>query len=268
MSNLTPFTYGTHEVRTITRDGEPWFVLADLCKVLDLSAPHMVAKRIADDMKGRSLISTLGGSQEMTIVSEAGMYAVIMRSDKPESEPFRRWVTSEVLPTIRKTGGYGVQKQLTGRELMAAALIEAQATLEAASKELEAARPKAHAWDTWLSTNADYSVGEIAKALHKAGAASLELSDRGDRSMGQNNLMAWLRENDWVGLRDNAPLQRRITQSYMTVKIGGYVHQKSGESVGTTTPRITAKGAARLATIFGVAPEAVMQNLNTEGDEA
>lgn len=96
-SNIQPFTYEDHTVRVVTIDGEPWFVLADLCKVLDLAKPSRVAMRIADDMKGAHLMSTPGGDQEMTIVSEAGMYEVIIRSDKPEAVAFRRWVTSEVL---------------------------------------------------------------------------------------------------------------------------------------------------------------------------
>lgn len=105
-SLIHPFTYNAQPVRVVTIDGEPWFVLADLCKVLDLAKPSRVAMRIADDMKGAHLMSTLGGDQEMTIVSEAGMYEVVIRSDKPEAVAFRRWVTSEVLPSIRKHGGY------------------------------------------------------------------------------------------------------------------------------------------------------------------
>lgn len=105
-NNVQPFTYKDHAVRVITIDGEPWFVLADLCKVLNLAKPSRVAMRIADDMKDAHLMSTLGGDQEMTTVSEAGMYEVIIQSDKPEAAAFRRWITSEVLPSIRKHGGY------------------------------------------------------------------------------------------------------------------------------------------------------------------
>ncbi|MGV0669434.1 BRO-N domain-containing protein [Mycolicibacillus trivialis] len=87
-------------------DGEPWFVLADLCKVLGLSSPHKVYERVAGDAKGRSSVPTPGGVQEMTVVSEPGMYEVVIRSDKPEAAAFRSWVFHEVLPTIRKTGAY------------------------------------------------------------------------------------------------------------------------------------------------------------------
>lgn len=77
-----------------------------MCRVLNLSEPHRVASRLDDDGKGRTLITTPGGPQEMTIISESGLYAVILRSDKPEAKPFRKWVTAEVLPTISKKGGY------------------------------------------------------------------------------------------------------------------------------------------------------------------
>ena len=82
---LIPFRYDDQPVRVVELDGDPWFVLADLAKVLDLNSPHKVAARLADDMKGRTLIPTLGGDQEMTIVSEPGMYEVVIRSDKPEA---------------------------------------------------------------------------------------------------------------------------------------------------------------------------------------
>ena len=106
MHKVTNWTFGETEVRTIERDGEPWWVLSDVCKVLELNSPHKVADRLEEDEKGRNLIPTLGGEQEMTIISESGLYSVILRSDKPQAKTFRKWVTGEVLPTIRKHGAY------------------------------------------------------------------------------------------------------------------------------------------------------------------
>lgn len=100
-----PFLYGDAIVRTVVIDGEPWFVLADLCKVLDLSAVSRVAARLDEGVRRTHTLHTQGGPQQMTIVSEAGMYEVVIRSDKPGAVTFRRWLTGEVLPTIRKTGG-------------------------------------------------------------------------------------------------------------------------------------------------------------------
>lgn len=106
MNNLQVFNYNGNEVRTIQKDGEPWWVLKDVCEVLGLSSPHKVFDRLDEDEKGRNQIPTPGGEQEMTVINESGLYNVILRSDKPEAKPFRKWVTSEVLPSIRKHGAY------------------------------------------------------------------------------------------------------------------------------------------------------------------
>ncbi len=106
MNELKTFIYKDTRVRTVEINGEPWFVLKDVCEILELSTPARVAERLDEDEKGMSLIHTLGGAQEMTVINESGLYNVILRSDKPEARPFRKWVTSEVLPTIRRTGGY------------------------------------------------------------------------------------------------------------------------------------------------------------------
>ena len=106
MNELKIFNYNDMEVRTVERDGEPWFVLRDVCQVLEMTTPARVAERLDQDEKGVSLIHTPGGPQEMTIINESGLYNVILRSDKPEAKPFRKWVTSEVLPSIRKHGAY------------------------------------------------------------------------------------------------------------------------------------------------------------------
>lgn len=106
MNNLQVFNYNGNEVRTIQKDGEPWWVLKDVCEVLGLSSPHKVFDRLDEDEKGRNQIPTPGGEQEMTVINESGLYNVILRSDKPEAKPFRKWVTSEVLASIRKHGAY------------------------------------------------------------------------------------------------------------------------------------------------------------------
>lgn len=124
------FQYQDTTVRTIAdEDGQPWFVLADLCKVLDLKQPHRVAARLDDDQKGRHQVTTLGGPQTVTTVNESGMYDVVLRSEKPEARPFRRWVTSEVLPTIRKTGSYGKTLELEEHKTKAR-IFESRAQME------------------------------------------------------------------------------------------------------------------------------------------
>ncbi|GBQ33760.1 hypothetical protein GOB83_11510 [Acetobacter fabarum] len=106
MSNIIPFSFEDHAVRVITQDTQPWFVLADVCDVLDLGSPHKTLERLDDDEKGRTTIPTLGGPQEMNIINESGLYNLIFTSRKPEAKRFRKWVTGEVLLSIRKTGSY------------------------------------------------------------------------------------------------------------------------------------------------------------------
>ncbi|WP_407570697.1 Bro-N domain-containing protein [Deinococcus altitudinis] len=93
-------------LRITERDGQRWFVLADVCAVLEIKQPTRVAERLDEDEKGVSLIHTPGGQQEMTVVNESGLYAVILRSDKPQARPFRKWITNEVLPALRTKGSY------------------------------------------------------------------------------------------------------------------------------------------------------------------
>lgn len=106
MNNIQIFKYENNDVRTVEMNGEPWFVLKDVCKVLGISKYRDAAERLDDDERAPVRVDTLGGAQEMTAVNESGLYNVILRSDKPEAKPFRKWVTSEVLPSIRKNGGY------------------------------------------------------------------------------------------------------------------------------------------------------------------
>ena len=108
MNELQIFNYHSNEVRTVMKDGEPWFCLADVCKVLGLGSPHKVAERLDPDELTGIKVRSGGQTREMTFINESGLYSVILRSDKPEAKPFRKWVTSDVLPTIRKTGRYGL----------------------------------------------------------------------------------------------------------------------------------------------------------------
>lgn len=110
MANIQVFEYQNNKVRTVDVDGEAWFVLKDVCEILRMDTTQLkkVADRLDEDEKGRTLITTPGGMQETWIVNESGLYHVILRSDKPEAAPFRRWVTNDVLPEIRKTGSYSV----------------------------------------------------------------------------------------------------------------------------------------------------------------
>nr|DAF41919.1 MAG TPA: repressor domain protein [Caudoviricetes sp.] len=173
MNNIQIFKYENNDVRTVEMNGEPWFVLKDVCKVLGISKYRDAAERLDDDERAPVRVDTLGGAQEMTAVNESGLYNVILRSDKPEAKPFRKWVTSEVLPSIRKNGGYiAGQEQLTPSELMAKALLVANKTLaerEARISELKVQnaimQPKAEYFDELVDRNLLTSFRETAKQL-------------------------------------------------------------------------------------------------------
>ena len=99
------FEFNPNPLRVVMRDGEPWFAAADVCAALQLET-HVAVRRLDEDEKGRCSIPTLGGDQEMSVINESGLYSLIMGSRKPEAKKFRKWVTAEVLPAIRKTGRY------------------------------------------------------------------------------------------------------------------------------------------------------------------
>lgn len=107
MNGLQVFQYEGKQVRTVEKDGETWWVLKDVCAVLGILKHRDVAARLDADERGSVRVDTLGGTQEMVCVNESGLYHVILRSDKPQAKPFRRWVTKEVLPEIRRKGSYG-----------------------------------------------------------------------------------------------------------------------------------------------------------------
>lgn len=248
-SNLIPFTYEDQPVRVVEVDGEPWFVLADLCDVLGLTSPAWVLRRLSDGVSStHPIVDSLGRTQHASIVNEPGMYEVVIRSDKPEAVAFRRWVTAEVLPSIRRTGAYGVP-QLSGPELMAAALIEAQRTLEAAETRANEAEiraieagakvleltPKAAAWESFMSTTGDYSVNETAKILSRHHGINT----------GEKRLRALLENWGWIYRLSGIPraMQTQVDCGRLTERARFHFHPTSGEKVADPPQvRITPKG--------------------------
>ncbi|MCS4277913.1 prophage antirepressor-like protein [Mycetocola sp. BIGb0189] len=163
---ILPFDYGTFQVRVVEHDGEPWFVLADLCAVLGLTTPARVADRLDQAGVSQAHISSGGQQRLVTIVSEPGMYEVVIRSDKAEAVAFRRWITAEVLPTIRKTGSYGATAALPAtyadalREL--AATVEQTAALEA---KIQIDSPKVSYVDQFVADEDLLLLRTVAKTI-------------------------------------------------------------------------------------------------------
>lgn len=248
---LIPFTYEGTAVRTIIKDGEPWFVASDVAHILGYREAYHLTRGLSDDEKGPQIVGTPSGDQEVTVISEAGLYTAIIRSRAEAAQPFKRWVTHEVLPSIRKTGHYGTPA-LTGPELMAAALIEAQKTLEAAQQRaLEAETkvvelaPKARQFDNFLNAEGDYSVTQTAQALNRAGAKT-----------GRNRLHATLEALKWIykpkGHRHWRVYQTASDRGLLRVRPTTWRDQHTGVEHATHTIRVTPKGLDLLAAHFGV----------------
>ena len=179
MNDLQIFKYQDSEVRTVEMNGEPWFVLKDVCGILSIGNVSDVYTRLDADEKGVGQIDTLGGRQNMNIINESGLYNVILRSDKPEAKPFRKWVTAEVLPTIRKHGAYMTPETLQAAILNPDIMIQLcqqlkaerdkNAALTAANSQLtvdkQIMQPKAEYFDELVDRNLLTSFRETAKQL-------------------------------------------------------------------------------------------------------
>ncbi|PIJ36766.1 hypothetical protein BMW24_003630 [Mycobacterium heckeshornense] len=242
MSAVELFAYADHQVRVVLVDGEPWFVLADLCRVLALTNPAVVAKRLDPEGLSQAYIPTAGGAQQVIVVNEPTMYEVVIRSDKPEAVTFRRWITTEVLPAIRKTGSYSntPTPTLDGPELLARAVIEAQKMLAAADERIAELEPKAEVADKLLDAEGDLSVRDAAQSLTRAGI-----------KVGERRLFAELDRRGWIrraiGDGRYRVMQSAIDAGYMSVLPQSHYHPKTGVLVlDPPQPRVTPKGLQRL----------------------
>ena len=175
-TDIIPFRFESHEVRALTINNEPWFVLADLCRVLDLSNPSMVATRIDPDaLSTTEVIDSMGRKQHAGIVNEPGLYEVVFLSRKPEARAFKRWITHEVIPSIRKTGGYGQQLALTDEEIVAQALQITTAKVKQLEAKVEEDKPKVEYVDSFVAVEDDVLI--IRDAAQVLGVKESELRD-------------------------------------------------------------------------------------------
>lgn len=254
MSDLQIFNYQSNEVRTIQKNGEPWFVLKDVCQVLGIGNSRMAADRLDPDEKGVSQIDTPGGKQEMTCINESGLYNVILRSDKPEAKPFRKWVTSEVLPTIRRHGMYAtpdtVEKMLSDPDTiiqLATTLKEERAARLALEAQAQADKPKVLFADAVATSKTSILIGELAKLISQNGI-----------SIGQNRLFAWMRDNGYLirrkGSDYNMPTQRSMELCLFEIKETVVAHA-DGHTSTNKTPKVTGKGQQYFINLF-LAPSA------------
>ncbi|MHC9046741.1 BRO family protein [Microbacterium saperdae] len=184
---ITPQEYrlGEFFARVIVIEGEPWFVALDVAAALGYSAASALTRTLDEDEKGVHSLHTPGGAQESTIISEAGLFSAILRSRIPAARAFKRWVTHDVLPSIRRTGSYAVPE--TPEQLMSRALVTAQGIIARKDEQIAALMPSAEAWDELADAGTDYAVGDAAKILQRAGVAT-----------SPQRLFEQLREAKWI----------------------------------------------------------------------
>lgn len=225
-------------VRTLVINSEPWFVGKDVAEALGYkNTKDALAKHV--DSEDKEILKSQNATLEnipnrgVTVVNESGLYSLVLSSKLPSAKKFKRWVTSEVLPALRKTGQYQV-KELSGQELMAKALIEAQSVLAAKDKVIEEMKPKVVFADAVATSHTSILVGELAKILKQNGI-----------DMGQKRLFAWLREKGYLikrqGTDYNMPTQKAMDLGLFEIKEGSYVNG-SGVNITTKTPKVTGKG--------------------------
>jgi anti-repressor protein len=215
------------------KNGEPVFVAKDICAILDLGNPRSSIALLDDDEKGVHSVDTPGGKQQMTTVTEPGFYKLVMRSRKPEAKAFQRWVTHEVLPALRRDGGYMVARDETPEQTMARAVLLAQQTIDRQRDRIAELEPKALFADAVAASDGTCLVGELAKMMRQNGV-----------EVGQNRLFAMLREDGYLGKSGsstNVPTQRAMEMGLFRIKETAVTHS-DGHVTLSRTPKVTGKG--------------------------
>lgn len=242
MSEVIPFDYEGTNFRALQDSaGEPWFVANDVCEALGLSNPRSSLALLDEDEKGVHSMDTPGGTQNLAIVSEAGLYSLILRSRKPEAKAFKRWVTHEVLPAIRRHGVYAtpdtVEAMLQDPDTMIATLTALKTEREqrkALQAQAEADRPKVLFADAVAASHSTILIGDLAKLLRQNGV-----------EIGANRLFEWMRRNGFLiarkGTDRNMPTQRAQEMGLFWVKETAITHS-DGHVTVSRTPKVTGKG--------------------------
>jgi anti-repressor protein len=257
MNELQIFSYEGNDVRTIGLDGETWWVLKDVCDVLELSNSRIVADRLdEDDVSQTYIADSLGRNQETTVVNESGLYAVILRSDKPQAKPFQRWVTHEVLPSIRKTGMYATreaaEKILGDPDFLIAALTEIKEIREknavlseavaAKRQQIAELQPKVLFADAVSASRETILIGELAKILRGNGV-----------EIGQNRMFEILRNEGFLikrkGTDYNMPTQRAMELGLFRIKETAITHSDGHVTISKTV-KVTGKGQQYFINMF------------------
>ena len=242
-NEIQKFDFRGASLRTLTdKAGEPWFVLKDCMSILDLGNPTETVKMFDDDeFSTTEVIDSIGRRQQAYIISEPGLYRLVMRSRKPEAKEFQRWVTHEVLPQIRKTGGYIPTSETDDdMTILAKAVMIGQRTMEAQKQKIAEQQtrivelePKARFADAVAASGGTCLVGELAKMLRQNGM-----------DIGQNRLFRLLQADGYLGKSGsnrNVPTQRAMDLGLFRIKETTVTHA-DGHTTVSRTPKVTGKG--------------------------
>ena len=224
------------------KDGEPMLVASDVAKVLGYREAEKLTRLLDEDEKGTQILGTPGGSQTVSIITEAGFYRAVMtrrskfvKDDEARKRvvAFQRWVTHEVLPALRRDGGYMVARDETPEQTMARAVLLAQQTIDRQKSRIAELEPKALFADAVAASDGTCLVGELAKMMRQNGV-----------DVGQNRLFAMLREDGYlgnVGNNRNVPTQRAMDLGLFRIKETAVTHS-DGHVTISRTPKVTGKG--------------------------
>lgn len=221
------------DVRIILQNDEPWFVAKDVCECLEISNSRQALSRLDTDEKADVILNDGSQNRKMNIVNEYGLYNVVLSSRKPEAKEFKRWITHEVLPAIRKTGSYSMAIPQTLPEALRAYADEVEQHNRTKAL-VEAQRPKVLFADAVSTSNTDILVGDLAKLLSQNGYA-----------VGQNRLFEQLRNEGFLisrkGNSYNMPTQKAMELGLFRIKETAITHSDGRVSLNKT-PKVTGKG--------------------------
>ena len=240
MNAIVPFTFGDQPVRVSDRDGEPWFVLADVCRVLDLKNVSDAAARLdPDERDDIGLTDAIGREQATVVINEPGLYRLIFRSRKESAQRFSKWVRSDVLPTIRRTGSYGAPApalDLTDTATLHRLLLDHTGRTLAADERIAEMQPKAEAMERLAKTEGSMAITDAAKAL----------------GVSPRKLFAWMEAHSWIYRRtDDGPwigYQAKLDAKVIESKVHRQP-QRFGPDKLRERVLVTPKGLARLAEV-------------------
>lgn len=231
------------DLRTVMIDGEPWMIGKDVAEALGYTNPRKaIADHVDEEDKGVTKCDTLGGKQDLIVINESGVYALIFGSKLESAKRFKRWVTADILPSLRKNGGYIMdQESMTREQILEAALQVAEKSIKERDRQIEGMRQKEQFANAIMASRDSILVRDLAKLISQNGV-----------QIGQKKLFAWLRDNGYLikqGNSYNMPKQKYIDQGLFEIR-EGVIQSARGTPRITYTTRVTGKGQQYFIDIF------------------